>query len=101
MPKSKKNSNTLLNQKNTLKSAEERAIFVKNIKEQFYNLGCYPLQYEAMTKFFQILDDYEKDGCSASGKISFPECPSGGRDICYILSRRKNIENVVHFLMKK
>jgi len=100
MPKTKKSTEVKEVYKSTVKSAEERATFVKNMKEQFYNLGCYPLQYEAMTKFFKILDDYEKDGYSASGKISFPECPSGGRDICYILSTRKNIENVVHFLMK-
>jgi len=85
--------------KDTLKTPEERATFVKDIKEKFYNLGCFP-QYDAIDKFFSILDNYEKDGASASGKISFPECPSGGRDICYMLSTRKNIENVVHFLMK-
>ena len=83
-----------------LKTPEERTAFVKTMKEKFYNLGCYPEQYDAMAKFFKILDEYAKDSVSASGKISFPECPSGGRDICYILSNRKNIENVVHFLMK-
>lgn len=102
MPKNKNNKNIDKTKQNlAIKTPEERATFVKNIKEQFYNLGCYPAQYDAMEKFFNILDDYQQDGISTSGKISFPECPSGGRDICYMLSARKNFDNVVHFLMKK
>jgi hypothetical protein len=83
-----------------LKTDEERATFVHEIKEKFYKLGCFPAQYDAMDKFFQILDDYEKEGVSASGKISFPECPFGGRDIMYLLNTKKHIENAVHFMMK-
>jgi len=83
------------------KTDQERAAFVAEMKEKFYKLGCFPSQYDAMAKFFQILDDYEKNAVSASGKISFPECPFGGRDIMYLLTTRKNVENAVHFLLKQ
>jgi hypothetical protein len=84
-----------------LRTLEERTTFVNNIKAEFLKMGCYPGVYPAANKFFKILDDYHLDGTSASGKINFPECPYGGREICYLLSNRANIENVVHFLLKE
>ena len=82
------------------KSPEERKVFVDDMKNKLLDMGCFPGQYPTASEFFKILDDYALDGTPSSGRLSFPECPFGGRDIYFILSNRKNIENAVHFMMK-
>lgn len=94
-PKKKKKTKEVL-----LKTREERSEFVERIKKQFLDMGCFPGQYGAATEFFEVLDEYVENGTSASGKIDFPECPFGGRDIYFILSNRLQVDNTVHFLMK-
>lgn len=81
------------------KTVEERSVWTNGIIKQFSDLGC-TLQYPAMKEFYKLLGDYVKTGESVSGKIDFPECPRGGREIHYILTNSKGKNNTIQFLMK-
>ena len=77
------------------KTIEEKKEFVELVKDKMQNLNLNE-NNEGIIKFYKILDDYVKFGYNASGCILIT---SLGRNIHYVLSNKKHIENTT-FLKK-
>ena len=88
--KNRKINENIKNIKN-MKTLEDRIEFVKIIKNKIESLGL-SNNFESISKFYNILEIYEKKGQSFSGKIKLLEV---GKTLQYVLSNRKIIQNNV------
>lgn len=74
-----------------VKTLEERIEDGKEIYQKLMDLGIHK-RFDAMNPFYETLQTFIKEGCSASGKIKLPEIQ---RILFYQLITRKNKPCVV------
>ena len=97
--KGKKRRNKVRRQK----TKEERLAWANTFKADMVGqYGLYPgcSGSGAIRDLYNIIDEFVQAGDSVSGKIDFLDAPYGGREIHYILTNTKGINNTVNMLLK-